>query len=339
MLKPNVRLRKMHATSLAWACWVITAFVTFGADAKADPAPAKSTSPKTCAWSYSATLGFSNDNLLAPTVFAPKDRIDPDDSFFADDDGRTFGLVFEQVLTNERRGLQFLTSSWYEMLTQDGAQEEPWRNLRADVLNTIFQVNQRFDVGFGLNLYLGFGLGVQTTGDLNGIALQSWWHTDGGFGGRPLGLGLQNNYGDIQGSRTVPAITQAMRLGKLFGPKDKWHASLSADYSILLALGGIGMSFGQVGIRGRAGHPHIVQVWAALFTSGGTTNNGYLRFAPIAQWMLGYEIGLSLDMLRKVRVPVSTTVSIQSNGSGLADTTFTIGFVLGPGSQAWIGPR
>ena len=115
-----------------------------------------------------------DDNVFTPFVFAPQDRIDPRSSYYADDDGRTMGLVFEQVLTNERRGLQFLTSSWYEMLTQDGAQEDWRRNRRADVLNTIFQANQRSDLGLGLMLYVGLGLGVQTVGDLNGVALQSW---------------------------------------------------------------------------------------------------------------------------------------------------------------------
>jgi hypothetical protein len=332
-------MRRTRAAHLwLWRWLAVGVFAAFVPDARADPAPAKVVRSQPCVWSYSATLGFSNDNLLAPSVFAPKDRIDPGSPYFADDDGRTFGLVFEQVLTNERRGLQFLTSSWYEMLTQDGAQEDPRRNLRADMLNNIVQANQRFDLGWGLQLTLGLGVGVQTVGDLNGIALQSWWHTDGGFGGRPLGWGLQDNYGDMQGSRTVPAISQGVRLGKLFGPKDNWHATLALDYSLLMALGGIGMSFGQAGLRGRAGHAQVVQVWAGVFTSGGTTNNGYLRFAPIAQGLLGYEIGLSLDMLRKVRVPVSTTVSIQSNGSGFADTTFTIGFILGSGALAWVRP-
>lgn len=310
----------------------------FSPDAQADPVPAKPVAPKTCDWSYSAFLGFSNDNLLLPSVFAPKDRIDPGSPYYADDDGRTMGLVFEQVLTNERRGLQFLTSSWYEMLTQDGAQEDWRRNRRADVLNNILQANQRFDLGSGLSLYVGLGLGVQTVGDLNGVALQSWWHTEAGFGGRPLGWGLQNNYGDIQGSQTAPAMSQGARLGKLFGAEDKWHARVSLDYSVLVAMSRIGMSYGQVGLRGRVRHPQWADFFGGLFISGGSASDQYLSFAPIDPGALGYEVGFSLNMLHKVRVPVALSFMIQSNGSGLADTTFTLGFLFARGPLAWLGP-
>ncbi|HRI70485.1 MAG TPA: hypothetical protein PK156_39910 [Polyangium sp.] len=311
----------------------ISAFLMLGAlasDAHAEP-------PKS-GWSYVAMAGLSNDNLLAPSLFAPTDRLDPSSSSYADDDGRTFGIVFEQALTNERRGLQFITSSWYEMLTQDGSQEDPSRDLRADMLNNIFQVNQRFDLDLGLSLFVGMGLGVQTVGDLDGIRLQSWWHREGGFGGRWLGYGLQDDYGQMQGSVSAPAASQGVRLGKQFGEDAGWHERVSLGYSALVALGGSGMSFGQVDVMGRVGHPKWVDVWAGVLISGGRANDGYLSFAPITHGALGYELGISLNFLHNLHIPVSPCVMIQSNGSGLADTTFTSAFVFGRGSWPWLRP-
>lgn len=307
-------------------------------DARAEPSHPASNPSARLGWSYQATLGLSNDNLPAPRLFAPADRLDPSSSSYADDDGRTFGIVFEQVLTNERRGLQFVASSWYEMLTQDGAQEDPSRDLRADVLNNILQVNQRFDLDLGWNLIVGLGVGVQTVGDLDGLALQSWWHREGGFGGRWLGYGLQDDYGDMRGSRTIPAASLGSRLGKQFGEQDGWNARVSLGYAVLLAMGSIGMSVGQVDLSARAGHPRVANGWARMFTSGGKTDGEYLRFAPIAHGAWGYEIGLSLNLLHRLRVPVSPFTAIQSNGSGLADTTFTFGFIVGRGPSAWLGP-
>jgi len=318
--------------------FVLTLSTGFALEARADQAPSKPNKARTSAWSYSATLGLSNDNLPAPQVFASTDRLDPGYPILADDDGRTFGVSFEQVLTNERRGLQLLTSTWYEMLTQDGAQENPSRDRRADVLNNIFQVNQRFDFGAGMSLYMGLGIGAQTVGNMDGISLQAWWHEKGGFGGRHLGWGLQDDYGDMQGTVTVPAMSPGVRLGKLFGSEEHWNARIFFSGSALLALGRSGMSFGQIQLGGRVGHPKVANVWAGVFVSGGSSNDGYLTFAPIGHGMLGYEIGTSLNFLHKIGVPISTSITIQSNGSGFADTTFTIGFIFGRGSWAWLGP-
>jgi hypothetical protein len=243
-----------------------------------------------------------------------------------------------QALTNERRGLQLLTSTWYEMLTQDGAQENPSRDRRADMLNNVLQVNQRLQIGLGWNLFVGMGVGVQTVGDLNGIALQSWWHREGGFGGRWLGYGLQDDYGNTAGSTTMPALSQGVRLGKLVGDDDGWQGRVSLGYSALIALGRTGMSFGQVDFSGRIGHRRVADLWAGVLISGGKTHDGYLSFAPIAHGALGYEIGISFNFLHKIRVPISPFITVQSNGSGLADTTFSTGFIVGPGPWRWVGP-
>lgn len=323
--------------------WIPSVFVlvlkgALAQDAEAFPPDSKAPRPSTSDWSYSATLGLSNDNLPAPALFAPADRLDPSSSSFADDDGRTFGIVFEQALTNERQGLQFLISTWYEMLTQDGAQEDPSRDLRADVLNNVFQANQRFDFDRGWSLFMGMGLGVQTVGDLNGIALQSWWHAEGGFGGRLLNQGLQDDYGDMRGSVTTPAISHGLRIGKRFGDENGWHARVSAGSSALIVLGRTGMSIGQADLGGRVGHPRRAEFWAEVLVSSGTANDEYLRFAPIQRGAWGYEFGASLHWLHQLRIPVSPNITIQSNGSGLADTTFTLGLQLGRGPLPWIRP-
>lgn len=310
----------------------------FTLDAQADSSPPKSNHSSSCDWSYIATLGFSNDNLLPPGLFVPTDRLDPRSSSYADDDGRTFGLVFEQAFTNKRTGLQFVTSTWYEMLTQDGAQENWSRDLRADVLNNIVQANQRFDLGLGWNVFIGMGVGIQTVGDLDGLSVQTWWHENAGFGGRLLGEGLQDDYGNMQGSVTMPALSQGVRLGKLFGAENSWHARVALDFNAFMALGRTGMSFGRVNLGGRTSHPKVADLWAGGFISGANTNDRYLDFAPIAHGVLGYEIGASLNLLHKLRVPVSPFLTIQSNGSGLADTTFMVGFLVGRGALPWLGP-
>lgn len=339
MRTPNVVPSTLPVLHRWMSRMVVLVFLSgLAPDAEADPSDSKANRPSTCDWSYSATLGLSNDNLPAPSLFVPPDRLDPRSSSFADDDGRTFGIVFEQAVTNEGRGLQLLTSSWYEMLTQDGAQEDPSRDLRADVLNNIVQANLRFDMGSGWSLFVGMGLGVQTVGDLNGIALQSWWHIDGGFGGRPLGWGLQDDYGDMRGSVTIPAVSQGLRIGKRFGDDDGWHARVSVGSSALIAAGRTGMSFGQVDFSGRVGHPRGADFWAGVLVSGGYANDRYLSFAPIEPAALGYEIGISLNLLHKLRVPVSPFITIQSNESGLADTIFTGGFIIGCGPLPWLRP-
>ncbi len=307
-------------------------------NAYAEPSRTPPERPSKANWSYMANLGFSNDNLPGPQWFAPADRLDPRSAAYADDDGRTFGLVFEHALTNERRGLQFVVSSWYEMLTQDGAQEDVSRDRRADVLNNIVQVNQRFDLGSGFSAFVGMGVGVQTVGDLGGIRLQSWWHREGGFGGRLLDEGLQNDYGDMRGSVTVPAMSPGVRLGKRFGREDGWNARAALGFSALVAMGGSGLSFALVDLNARAGHPNVADVWAGVFLSGGNTNDDYLRFAPIGHGALGYEIGLALHPLHNLHVPVSPYITIQSNGSGLADTTFTVGFLICRGAWPWLRP-
>lgn len=308
-------------------------------EAQAEPSPVRPASSSPSGWSYFlANLGLSNDNLPAPSVFAPQDRLDPRSSSYADDDGRTYGAVFELAFTNERRGLQIISSNWYEMLTQDGAQENPSKDLRADVLNNILQVNQRFDLGMGWSLFAGMGAGLQTVGNLNGIKLQAWWHKEGGFGGRWLGYGLQDDYGDMHGSVSMPALSPGCRFGKQFGWENGWHARGSFGYSALLTMGKTGMSMAQVDLAVRGGHPKIVDAWAGVFISGGNTNDDYLSFAPIAHGAVGYEIGLALNMLHSIRIPLSPYITIQSNGSGLADTTFTIGLLLGRGAWPWLRP-
>ena len=289
-------------------------------------------------WRYSANLGLANDNFPAADIFVPADRLDPHWPSLADDDGRTMGAVFEQALTNERQGLQIITSSWYEMLTQDGAQERPSRDRRADLLNNILQVNQRFDLGSGWSLFAGLGAGVQTVGDLNGIKLQAWWHRDGGFGGRWLGYGLQDDYGGMRGSVTLPAASLGVRLGNGVGDEERWHVRGSVGYTALVVMGRTGMSVGQADLSGRAGHGKIANVWASIFLSGGSTNDDYLSFAPIEHGAFGYDVGLSLNLLRYLSVPICPYVTVQSNGSGLGDSTYTIGFLIGNGSSPWLRP-
>jgi len=341
-----MRPSSVVSSSLPGLCrWVLRLVVLvllggwgWSPDVRAEPLDSKPSRPPTSGWSYSIDVGLSNDNMPAPSAFAPADRLDPRSSSFADDDGRTFGIVLEAAVTNEARGMQFVLSSWYEMLTQDGAQEDPSRDLRADVLNNVLQLDQRFDLAMGWSLFLGTGVGAQTVGDLNGIALQSWWHTEGGFGGRLLGMGLQDDYGDMRGSVTSPVLSQGIRLGRLVGDEDGWHARVSAGASALVALMRTGMSFGQVDLRGRVGHPRGAALWGSVLLSGGGANGPYLSFAPFARGELGYEIGISLNLLHALCIPVSPSVTIQSNGGGLADTIYTIGFIIGRGSLPWVRP-
>jgi len=289
-------------------------------------------------WRYSANFGLSNDNFPAAQIFVPAERLDPYAPSLADDDGRTMGAVFEQALTNERQGLQIITSTWYEMLTQDGAQEKPWQDRRADVLNNILQVNGRFDLGRGWSVFAGIGAGLQTVGNLNGRALQQWRYREGGFGGRQLGHGLQDDYGEMRGSMTLPAASIGVRLGKRAGDDERWHVLGSGGYSALIAMGRTGMSVGQLDLSGRAGHGKIADLWASVFLSGGYINDNYLSFAPIEHGAFGYDVGVSLNLLRNFRVPICPYVTVQSNGSGLADTTYTIGFMIGHVTLVWLRP-
>jgi hypothetical protein len=304
---------------------------------KDKPKPKPKPKPKD-GWSYSSDLGLANDNL--PLVgLVPQNRRDPyEPSKYADDDGRTMGLAFEQSFTNEQRGLQVSTFSQYEMITQDGAMEDPTRNRRADLLNNIVQLNKRYELGGGVTFFAGLGAGAQTVGNLNGVGLQNWFHHNGGFGGRFLGQGLQDNYGGMTGSVTSPALSGGVGVRASTGDEDGWHANLGASVTGLAGLGNRGMSSMQAGITAQGGNNRIAQVEAGVFASAGHANGSYLAFAPLEHPSIGYEVKVQMDVLHRIGVPVSPYVMVQSNGAGFGDTTFTIGFVIGGSHSAWLRP-
>ena len=286
---------------------------------------------------YSSSIGLGNDNLPFSQI-VPQGRRDPRSPQYADDDGRTFNASFDQAFTDEERGLQLTTSSAYEMLTQDGSQEDPSRNLRADVLNNIVQINRRVELSSGLAFYYGAGVGTQTVGDLNGVGLQNWFHTSGGMGGRLLGRGLQDNYGGMRGSATSPAFSLGVRLDAATRNQGGWNAGVSMSATALAGTGAHGMSAAQLGVGAHVGKDDVADLSASAFVSGGQANGDYLRFAPLAHAAVGYEVALHINLLKKLGVPVRPYVMLQSNGGGFADTTYTIGFVIGGGALSWLKP-
>jgi hypothetical protein len=320
---------------------VLKAKAAVAAPANATPtagAPAATAFGVGAALEYSMDVGLANDNLPFAQTLVQGDRRDPRDGNFADDDGRTMSVSATQALTSPATNQQLVFSTQYEMLTQDGAQEDPLHNnRRADVLTNLLQYNQRFEVSPGMHFYVGLGAGVQTVGDIGGMQLQDWFHASGGMGGRRLGQGLQDNFGGA-GSTTMPAVSGGFGISARTENDQGWFAEGSASLTGTAALGSQGLSSAQANVGGSAGMRDVFSVSGAASLGLASPNGSNLRFAPVGEAMMGGQVRLQIDALRKLGIAVSPYVMLQSNSGGFADTQYTIGFVIGGGSAAWLTP-
>jgi hypothetical protein len=279
---------------------------------------------------------------LSNTLVQP-DRRDPNGGNqlggLSDDDGRTMSFNATQALTSEATNQQLVFATHYEMLTQDGAQEDRSKNRRADLLTNILQYNQRFDLGSGVQFYAGVGAGIQTSGDIGGLQLQEWFHTElgKGFGGRTQAGGLQNNFA-TEGSQTAPAFSAGVGITAQTRNEQGWFAEGSAQLSGVAGLGSQGASSAQFGVGAKAGLENVFSLSAGAQYSLTAANGSYLQFAPIGEAQLGGTVRLQIDALKLLGIPVSPFVMYQNNSGGYADTQYTIGFVIGTGSGAWLAP-
>ncbi|CAN5186527.1 hypothetical protein BH11MYX1_BH11MYX1_05440 [soil metagenome] len=286
----------------------------------------------------SSEVGLANDSLpFAGALLAP-DRRDPKSPNFADDDGRTMSASATTTFTSEGTNRQVVVANQYEMLTEDGAQEDPLHHRRrADVLTNLVQFNVRHEVGPGLQFYGGIGVGAQTVGDLGGAQLQEWFHTNGGFGGRHLGQGLQDDYGR-GGSTAGPAVSGGFGVRYGAGDPAGLSASVGANVEGIASFSPDGMSTAQATVSGRVAYNNIASLEISGTYSIAGPNSNYLKFAPIGAGALGASVRLQIDALRLAGIAASPFLMIQTNGAGFADTQYTIGVVIGSGSTPWLAP-
>jgi hypothetical protein len=288
---------------------------------------------------YAGELGFANDNLPCAKFLMPEDRTVPDGygNACGDDDGRTMSASSTHTLTSPTTDQQLLYAMQFEMLTQDGSQENPSLDARADVLTHLAQYNERHELAPGVHGYNGFGVGLQSVGDLQGIQPQIMFHEFGGMGGRLPETGLQDQY-TMNGASTAPVVSGGLGIGAEARSPGGWYAQALASAGGTLALGPEGLSSAEFGVQLTGGLDDVASLTAAAHYGISGSPGDALDFAELGQGMFGGSLRLQIDALHQLGIPVSPFVEYQANSAGFGDTQYEIGLVFNSGSSPWLRP-
>lgn len=277
----------------------------------------------------SASFSHSNDSLPAALrgLTSPDETV-PGNSNRADDDGWTAELDLN--ITHTRGDEQWVGAGRYSMLTQQGAWQPSadYRGLRTDLAEVALQKNHRLRSGDRLQVYYGYGAGLQASGNLGGRDFQEWFHLNGGFGGR-TGEALQRNYSTSE-IDWAPILTGGV--GADYELTQGGGLSLTGSALSTVPLGpGYGTVRGQMGLAARP-HSRVTFEVGAKLDGAWATSDAYDFYSDIDGVRAGAYVSSEVKLTENLRAFARV-----DEGGWRDEPVYTIGITIG-GAQPWLHP-